>query len=94
MSGLTLVYSWMAITALFALAHGYVLWSERAERHAQPKASDYLHVTPRGAVWFDYGGWWRTEQGRNELRAQCAAMNRFEAHCRARSSDGSFSFYD
>lgn len=55
---------------------------------------NFIHVSRNGTVSVDLWGWWRTPEGRAEREAQRAALKRFEAHCRATSGDGSFSFYD
>lgn len=55
---------------------------------------DFVHVHHNGTVSVDLFGWWRTAEGRAELEARRTALKEFEAHCRATSGDGSFSFYD
>jgi hypothetical protein len=60
----------------------------------EPRYGDFISVSRNGTVSVDLFGWWRTEPGRKELEKQCEELARFEALCRARSPDGSFSFYD
>ena len=60
----------------------------------EPVYQDFVTVTSRGAIQVDLIGWYRTEPGKRQLKAELEKSRQFEAWCRANSPDGSFSFYD